>query len=79
MAVVGPMARSVEDLVLTLDIIAGPDEAVEGRAYRLGLPQARGEKLSDFRVLVVAWLQNPSEALPCGKVRQLNNLRNAAL
>ena len=54
LAVVGPMARSVDDLVLALDIIAGPDEAADGRAYRLNLPPARGEKLSDFRVLVIA-------------------------
>ena len=54
LAVVGPMARWVDDLVLALDIIAGPDEAADGRAYRLNLPPARGEKLSDFRVLVIA-------------------------
>ncbi len=54
LAVIGPMARSVDDLVLALDIIAGPDEAADGRAYRLALPPARGEKLSDFRVLVIA-------------------------
>ena len=29
MAVIGPMARSVDDLVLALDIIAGPDEAAD--------------------------------------------------
>ena len=54
LAVLGPMARSVDDLVPALDIIAGPDEAADGRAYRLNLPPARGEKLSDFRVLVIA-------------------------
>ena len=54
MAVIGPMARAVDDLVLTLDLIAGPDEAADGRAYRLGLPPTRGEKFSDFRVLVIA-------------------------
>ena len=54
LSVVGPMARSVDDLILALDIIAGPDERAEGRAYRLSLPPARGEKLADFRVLVIA-------------------------
>ncbi|HEY1783107.1 MAG TPA: amidase [Roseiarcus sp.] len=54
LAVIGPMARSVDDLILALDIIAGPDEASEGRAYRLSLPPARGEKLADFRVLFIA-------------------------
>ena len=54
LAVIGPMARSVDDLSLALDLIAGPDEAAEGRAYRLSLPPARGDKLSEFRVLFVA-------------------------
>jgi len=54
LAVIGPMARSVDDLALALDLIAGPDEAGDGRAYRLNLPPARGEKFSDFRVLVIA-------------------------
>ena len=54
LAVVGPMARSVDDLVLALDIIAGPDEAADGRAYRLNLPPARRRETLDFRVLVIA-------------------------
>jgi amidase len=54
LAVIGPMARSVDDLTLALDLIAGPDEAAEGRAYRLSLPPARGEKLTEFRVLFIA-------------------------
>jgi amidase len=54
LAVVGPMARSVDDLILALDLIAGPDEAAEGRGHRLSLPPARSDKLSDFRVLFLA-------------------------
>ena len=54
LAVIGPMARCVDDLVLALDLIAGPDEAADGRAYRLSLPPARHEKLADFRVLFIA-------------------------
>ena len=54
LAVVGPMARSVDDLALALDLIAGPDEASDGRGYRLNLPPARRDTLSDFRVLIVA-------------------------
>ena len=53
LAVIGPMARSVDDLMLALDLIAGPDEAAEGRAYRLSLPPARREKLAEFRVLII--------------------------
>src|SRR3984957_18237493 len=54
LAVIGPMARSVNDLILALDIIAGPDEAADGRAYRLSLPPARSDKLAGFRVLFIA-------------------------
>jgi amidase len=53
LAVIGPMARSVNDLNLALDIIGGPDEAADGRGYRLSLPAARAEKLADFRVLFI--------------------------
>jgi amidase len=54
LAVIGPMARSVDDLVLSLDLIAGPDEVAEGRGYLLSLPPARRVKLSEFRVLFIA-------------------------
>ena len=54
LAVIGPMARSVDDLILSLHLIAGPDEAAEGRGYLLSLPPARREKLSEFRVLFIA-------------------------
>ena len=54
LAVVGPMARSVDDLALLLDIVAGPDEAADGRAYRLGLPLPRAEDAKRFRVLLIA-------------------------
>jgi amidase len=54
LAVIGPMARSVDDLILALDIIAGPDQEADGRGYRLSLPPARWDKLSKFRVLFIA-------------------------
>ncbi len=53
LAVIGPMARSVADLSLLLDAITGPDPLDAGIAYRLDLPPARHEKLSDYRVLVL--------------------------
>ena len=53
LAVIGPMARSAEDLALALDIIARPDEPM-ATAYRLALPAARHIALRDFRVLVLA-------------------------
>ena len=53
LGVIGPMARSAEDLSLALDIIAGPDEPM-ATAYRLVLPATRHTALRDFRVLVLA-------------------------
>jgi amidase len=52
LAVVGPMARSADDLELALSVLAGPDQ-VPGRAYQLQLPPARSRQLADFRVLVL--------------------------
>jgi len=51
--VVGPMARSAADLALGLEVLAGPDELLEGIGYKLALPQPRHDKLADFRVLVI--------------------------
>lgn len=50
--VVGPMARSVADLILALDVVAGPaDEEVTG--YRVDLPPPRHARLRDYRVLML--------------------------
>jgi len=53
LATVGPVARSAADLGLALDVVAGPDPLDSGAAYRLALPPARHEKLSDYRVLIL--------------------------
>ncbi len=60
LGVLGPMARSAEDLELGLSILAGPapDDAT---AWRLELPPSRHEKLSDFRVAV--WLEQSGRPL----------------
>lgn len=58
MAVLGPLARSAEDLSLILDIAAGADQG-ENRAWRLALPPTRWEKIEDFRVALlppIPWL-----------------------
>jgi amidase len=39
LAVVGPMARTVDDLVRLFDVIAGPDEQGLGVGFRLALPR----------------------------------------
>ena len=58
MAVMGPLARSAEDLELALGVIAGPDVG-EDVAWRLEIPPARHERLADYRVAVlpaIEWL-----------------------
>jgi amidase len=52
LAVVGPLARCADDLMLALDVLAGPDDA-QATGYRLALPAARHARLRDFRVLVL--------------------------
>jgi len=49
LGVAGPMARSAQDLLLELQVIAGPKPA-EARAYRWNLPAARGASLRDYRI-----------------------------
>jgi amidase len=56
LAVVGPMARSVEDLELGLEILAGPDRW-NYPAWRLQLPAPRRQAISDYRI--AAWLDDP--------------------
>lgn len=50
-SVVGPMARSADDLALALGILAGPD-ALQQAAWRVQFPAPRGRSLKDFRVAV---------------------------
>ena len=53
LAVVGPMARTADDLALLFEVMAGPDPLTSGVAYKLALPPARHRELDDFRVLVL--------------------------
>jgi amidase len=53
LAVIGPMARSAADLALELEVLAGPDELMEGVGYKLALPRPRHDKLAEYRVLVI--------------------------
>src|SRR5438309_2857444 len=57
LAVAGPMARTVEDLELGLNILAGPDRW-EYPAWRLELPSPRHDSLKEYRV--AAWLDDPT-------------------
>ena len=63
MGVQGPLARSAEDLELTLDVAAGPDVG-EDVAWTLTIPPARHDRLADFRVAVLPlpdWLPIDAE------------------
>ena len=55
LAVAGPMARHVDDLELSLDVLAGPDRW-STPAWRLDLPRARTTELAEFRI--GAWLDD---------------------
>jgi amidase len=50
-AVVGPMARSAEDLALSMDIVAGPDP-MNAAGWQLQLPRPAKNSLKDFRVAI---------------------------
>ena len=56
LAVAGPMARTVEDLKLGLDIMAGPNRW-ERPAWQLKLPPPRHSNLREYRI--AAWLDDP--------------------
>ncbi|MCY4565628.1 MAG: amidase [Gammaproteobacteria bacterium] len=52
-SVIGPLARSAEDLETAVRAMAGPDE-IMARGYRLDLPALNGRTLKDLRVAVWA-------------------------
>jgi amidase len=59
----GPLARSANDLDLAFDVIAGPDIG-ENVAWRLKVPPARHDCLTDYRVAVmppIEWLPVDAE------------------
>ena len=53
LAVVGPMARSADDLATALNVVAGADHH-QRRGWRLALPHPEKRRLSDYRVAVWA-------------------------
>ena len=56
-SVIGPLARSADDLRLALDVMAGPDEAET--AMRFQLPEPRVSGLRGLRVAV--WAEQPGQ------------------
>ncbi|HUI16940.1 MAG TPA: amidase [Alphaproteobacteria bacterium] len=51
-SVIGPLARSADDLALGLAALAGPDE-IDAAGYRLSLPPPRKERLGQFKVALM--------------------------
>ncbi len=58
--VFGPLARTVDDLAVLVDVMAGPT-ADRATAWTLDLPPARAKNPADLRV--AAWLDDPSCAV----------------
>ncbi|WP_119420338.1 amidase [Desertibaculum subflavum] len=50
--VIGPMARSAEDLAIGLDVMAGPDD-IDAAGWQLRLKRPTQTRLRDFRVAVM--------------------------
>lgn len=51
-SVIGPMARSAEDLALALDVMAGPDE-IDRAGWQLRLPRPNKKRLREYKVAVI--------------------------
>jgi amidase len=55
--VVGPLARSADDISLAMNLIASPEKP-EKKAWTIKLPEPRKKELKDFRIAV--WLNDPA-------------------
>ncbi len=77
LGVQGPMARSMSDVELMFDVVAGPGEG-EDVGWRLDLPPARHDRLRDFRVAIMppTPLARPSDAMQA-KVDELASFLGA--
>jgi amidase len=62
-SVIGPLARSAEDLAVAVDIMGGPDELM-AQGYRLDLAPPRATSLKDLRVAV--WTEHPLAPIDAG-------------
>ena len=51
-SVIGPLARSADDLALALAAMAGPDE-IDGAGYQLRLPPPRKRELRQFKIALM--------------------------
>lgn len=69
-SVIGPLARSAEDIALALSLMAGPDEVET--ALRVGLPSPRSFVLKGLRVAV--WAEQDGQATDAETVALLHEL-----
>ena len=69
-SVIGPLARSADDLSLALDLLAGPDPAETRLAHRLPAPRCAG--LEGLRVAV--WASDPATETDTETTEQLLSL-----
>jgi len=70
LTVVGPLARTADDLRLALEVIAGPD-GPDAKALHYSMPKPRAARLRDFRVGIPAddgWCPLSSEIRSCYEI-----------
>ncbi len=72
-SVIGPMARSADDLKIAFEAMAGPDD-IDGAGWHLKLPKPAHKKLRDFRVAVM--LEDANSAVDDEVKTQLQDLAN---
>lgn len=72
-AVLGPMARSAQDLAVSLDQLAGPDPDETSLTYNL--PAAPFTSLKELKVAV--WAEQPGQATDGDTVRGINALADS--
>jgi amidase len=70
-SVIGPLARTANDLAIALDVMAGPDDA-ESVGWQLNLPASKKTKLADFKIGVM--LSEPGSAVDLEMVDVLQAL-----
>jgi amidase len=51
-SVIGPMARSADDIAIALEAMAGPDD-IDGTGWQLRLPKPRKKSLKEYKVSVI--------------------------